>query len=200
VQKQSPIVFLAACALALLIPSMAAAQGQPGNVPAQVQQAEDDAERLVERFGIGVEGGVGLDPELVVFGGHATFGPLFTPDLGFRPGIEFGIGEVTTTLAINLDFLYRFPGSTTQTRWMGYVGAGPAFGLSHQGFETEDTDNVEIDGVEIDGRNRFDFSDTDFNGGVNFIAGARNQNGVFFEIRATAYGVSNVRLIGGFDF
>jgi hypothetical protein len=83
---------------------------------------------------------------------------------------------------------------------MGYVGAGPAFGLSHQGFETEDTDNVEIDGVEIDGRNRFDFSDTDFNGGVNFIAGARNQNGVFFEIRATAYGVSNVRLIGGFDF
>ena len=199
-QKQSPVVILASCALALLIPSVAAAQGQPGNVPAQVQQAEDDAERLVERFGIGVEGGVGLDPELVVFGGHATFGPLFTPDLGFRPGIEFGIGEVTTTLAINLDFLYRFPGSTTQTRWMGYVGAGPAFGLSHQGFETEDTDNVEVDGVEIDGRNRFDFSDTDFNGGVNFIAGARSQGGVFFEIRATAYGVSNVRLIGGFDF
>jgi hypothetical protein len=201
VQKQSPIVVLASCALALLVPSVAVAQsGQPGNVPAPVQQAEDDVERVVERFGIGVEGGVGLDPELVVFGGHATFGPLFTPDLGFRPGIEFGIGEVTTTLAINLDFLYRFPGSTTQTRWMGYVGAGPAFGLSHQGFETEDVDNVEVDGVDVEGRNRFDFSDTDFNGGVNFIAGARNQNGVFFEIRATAYGVSNVRLIGGFDF
>jgi hypothetical protein len=186
----------------VLVPSTAAAQGggQQGNVPAPVQEAEADVERVVERFGIGVQGGVGLDPELVVFGGHATFGPIFSPDLGFRPGIEFGVGEVTTTMAINLDFLYRFPGATTGTRWMPYVGVGPAFGLSHRGFETENLDNAEVDGVDLDNRNRFDFSDTDFDGGVNFIAGARNQGGLFFEVRATAYGVSNVRLLAGYNF
>lgn len=195
-------VLAAALAVAVIVPSTVAAQGggQPGNVPAQVQQAEDDVERVVERFGIGVQGGVGLDPELVVFGAHATFGPIFSPDLGFRPGIEFGLGEVTTTMAINLDFLYRFPGATTGTRWMPYVGVGPAFGLSHQGFETENLDNAEVDGVDLDTRNRFDFSDTDFDGGVNFIAGARNQGGLFFEVRATAYGVSNVRLLAGYNF
>ena len=39
-----------------------------------------------------------------------------------------------------------------------------------------------------DDRNRFDFGDTDFNSGFNFIAGARSQGGVFFEMRATAGG------------
>ena len=44
------------------------------------------------------------------------------------------------------------------------------------------------------------FSDTDFNGGVNFIVGMRRQNGAFFEMRATAWGVSNIRLLAGFNF
>jgi hypothetical protein len=72
---------------------------------------------------------------------------------------------------------------------MPYVGAGPNFGLSHRGFETDDDDT-----------GRFDFGDTDFNGGLNFIAGARSQRGVFFELKATAYGVSNIRLMAGFNF
>jgi hypothetical protein len=51
-----------------------------------------------------------------------------------------------------------------------YVGAGPTFGLSHRGFETDDVDKV--NGVDDeDSPNRFDFSDTDFNGGMNFIVG-----------------------------
>jgi hypothetical protein len=62
------------------------------------------------------------------------------------------------------------------------------------GFDSADEDD---DGED---RNRFDFSDTDFEGGVNFIAGARNRNGVFVEMKATAYGVSNVRLVVGFNF
>ena len=71
------------------------------------------------------------------------------------------------------------------------MGAGPNFALSHRGFESDESD---------DGRNRFDFSDTDFEGGFNFIAGARNRNGMFLEMKATAYGVSNVRLLAGFNF
>jgi hypothetical protein len=162
-------------------------QQQP-NVPQPARQAEDTVERTVRRFRIGVEGGVGLDPELIEFGGHAAFGPIFIPAIEFRPGVEFGIGEVTTVFAINLDVLYLLPG-TAGTRWRPYGGAGPNFTLSHQSFSAT-TDN----------NNRFDFSDTSFNDGFNFIAGVRNRNGAFFEMKATVYGVNNVRLLGGFNF
>ena len=225
-KKVSLVNVLAFSAAVLLIPHAASAQQaqqaqqnrdertassgpraneQQSNVPAEARQAEDAVERVIDRFRIGIEGGVGLDPELIEFGAHAAFAPIFSRDFEFRPGVEFGFGEVTTLFAINLDVLYFLPGATRGTQWMPYVGAGPSFGLSHRGFETDDgdSDNVDVNGVPIDGdndRNRFDFSDTDFNGGMNFIAGARNQSGVFFEMKATAYGVSNIRFLAGFNF
>ena len=168
-------------------------QQPTGNVPAQAQRAEATVERTVKRFGVGVEGGVGLDPEVIMFGGHAAFAPIFHRDIEFRPGIEFGVGELTTLFGINLDVLYMFPGTTRQTRWMPYIGAGPNFSLSHLRF---DSDKVDDD----DDVNRFDFSDTDFSTGFNFIAGARAQSGVFFELKATAYGVTNIRLLAGYNF
>ena len=169
------------------------AQQPPSNVPAEVRQAEDAVERAAKRFRIGIEGGVGVDPELIMFGVHGAFAPIFTPRLEFRPGVEAGIGELTTTFGINLDFLYRLPGTAGGRGWSAYVGAGPNFALSHRSFE-EDAD------IEDDDPNRFDFSDTDFEGGMNFIAGARHRNGMFLELKATAYGVSNVRLLAGFNF
>jgi hypothetical protein len=205
----SPIVFAAAM---LLLPAAAAAQSgsgqasasaassaqRPGdqqpNVPAEARQAQDAVERAVERFRIGVDGGVGLDPEIIDFGAHATFAPIFSRNIEFRPGIEFGVGELTTLFGINLDVLYTLPGATRNTRWMPYIGAGPNFGLSHRGIEIIDEEE------DDDDPNRFDFGDTDFNGGFNFIAGARNPNGVFFELKATAYGVSNIKLMAGFNF
>ena len=36
--------------------------------------------------------------------------------------------------------------------------------------------------------------------GMNFIVGMRKRSGVFFEMRATAWGVSNIRLLAGFSF
>jgi hypothetical protein len=160
------------------------------NVPPKAQEAEGTVERAVKRFGIGVEAGIALDPELIDFGAHGTFGPIFHRNVEFRPGIEFGVGELTTTFGINLDVLYTLPGATRQTRWMPYVGAGPNFSLSHRGFESDSTNPT----------NRFNFSDTSFDAGLNFIAGARNRNGMFLEMRATAYGVANVRLLAGFNF
>jgi hypothetical protein len=160
------------------------------NVPPKAQNAEGAVERVVKRFGIGVEGGIALDPELIAFGAHATFGPIFRPNLQFRPGVEFGLGEVTTAFGINLDVLYTLPGASGQARWRPYVGAGPNFSLSHRGFDST---------IDEDG-NRFDFGDTDFEAGFNFIAGVRNPNRTFLEMRATAYGVSNVRLLVGFAF
>lgn len=164
---------------------------QQSNVPAEARQAEDAAERTARRFRIGLEGGVGLDPELIMFGAHGAFGPLFTRNIEFRPGVEFGIGEVTTTFGVNLDLLYTLPGGPRGAGWTPYIGAGPNFALSHRGIDADELD---------DDRNRFDFSDTDFEGGVNFIAGARRHNGMFLEMKATAYGVSNVRLLVGFNF
>ena len=176
-------------------PASVAAQSAGGqsNVPAAAQDAEDAVERAVRRFRIGIEGGVGLDPELIMFGAHGAFAPIFTRAFEFRPGVEFGVGELTTLFGINLDVLYMLPGATGRTRWSPYVGAGPNFSLSHRGFDSDQQD-------EVDTRNRFDFGDTDFEGGFNFIAGARSRGGTFFELKATAYGVANVRLLGGFNF
>ena len=151
-----------------------AAVDQQSNVPADARQAEDAVERAVRRFRIGAEGGVGLDPELIMFGAHGTFGPLFRRNVEFRPGIEIGIGEVTTTFGVNLDVLYTLPGGARGAGWSPYVGAGPNFALSHRGFESDESE---------DDQNRFDFSDTDFEGGLNFIAGARRRNGMFLEMK-----------------
>jgi hypothetical protein len=199
----SAIVLLAPCLVLAQTPGAESAPVAPfsapvvalqqGNVPADVQRANDDVERTVRRLRIGVQGGVGVDPELLMFGAHGAFGPLFRRGVDFRPGIEFGVGELTTMFGINLDVLYTLPGLARDSRWTPYVGAGPNFALSHQGLDSDEVD-------DDDQRNRFDFSDTDFDGGFNFIAGARHRNGMFLEMKATAYGVSNVRLLVGFNF
>jgi hypothetical protein len=217
-------VLMAAAAALLLVPYTAVAQqttdtaqraaaarvsADQQNVPQPVQGAAAATERTARRFGVGVEGGIALDPELIEFGGHATFGPVFRSSVTFRPGIEFGLGEVTTLFGVNLDVLYELPGSDGGTRWSPYVGAGPNFTLSHRGFGTDEVDKVNTGTTTTTttttaatgtDTGRFDFSDTDFSGGFNFIAGARNQNGLFVEMKATAWGVSNVRLLAGFTF
>ena len=55
-------------------------------------------------------GGVGIDPELIAFGAHGTFGPVFARNLAFRPGIEVGTGEITTFLGVNIYFRLLVPG------------------------------------------------------------------------------------------
>jgi hypothetical protein len=176
------------------------ADSQQTNVPQSVRQAEGTVERAARRFRVGVDAGVGLDPELLMFGGHGAFGPIFNPNIEVRPGVEFGLGEVTTLFGINVDVLYHLPGVARDSRWMPYVGAGPNFALSHRAFDPEDEDLGDDDDDEDDSPNRFDFSDTDFVSGFNFFAGARNANGMFLEFKSTAYGVSNIRFLVGYKF
>jgi hypothetical protein len=85
-------------AVCLLSPGALFAQQ---NVPPAAQRTEAEVENAGRRFGGGVQGGVGLDPEIINVGAHATFGPVFRPTLQLRPGIEFGLGEVTTTGAVS---------------------------------------------------------------------------------------------------
>jgi len=169
----------------------AEAQAEPA-VPQQVQQLATRIERQARRYRAGVQGGVALDPELISVDAFATFGPFFSRNLNLRPNMEFAFGELTTLFGIHLDALYMLPGVTRSIRWAPYVGAGPSFTFSHRGFEETDVDGNEV--------NRFDFDDYDWHNGVNFIVGARNPNGVFFEMKSTAWGAANVRVLGGFEF
>ncbi len=180
--------FLAVAVLVSVFPVAAYAQG---NVPAGAQRAEGDVERTVKRFGIGAEGGVGLNPELIDIGVHGTFGPIFTRAVQFRPEFEVGLGELTTLFGINLDVTYTFAGTARESRWTPYVGAGPNFILSHTGVSNSDIPNE---------NSRFNFGDTSFKPGFDFIAGARTRSGVFVEMNASAFGITNVRLLAGFNF
>jgi hypothetical protein len=145
-------------------------------------------ERTVRRFGIGFETGVALDPELVSVGAHGTLGPIFHPNVSFRPAVELALGELTTLFAMHFDVIYVIPGVTRQTRWAPYIGAGPNVAFTHRGFEGD-----------VDGQ-RFDFGDFEADSGFNFIVGMRSQSGLFFQMKATASGAANVRLQAGYTF
>jgi hypothetical protein len=168
-------------------PTATGGTGDP--VPAEVRAMEVVVERQLRRYNAGVAAGVSVQPELIIVGAHATFERIFRRPVSFRPSLQFGFGELTTMAAIDLDVLYTFPGATRRTRWAPYVGAGPTFAFRHRSLEGEDDDG-----------NRFDFGDSDDEIGVNFIVGMRNRNGTFFEMKATASGISDVRLLAGVTF
>jgi hypothetical protein len=120
-------------------PTTSAPASEP--LPPEVQRLETQIEREVKRYRVGVEAGAGFGPELLSVGAHAAFGPIFNPNITFRPGVQIAVGEVTTLLALNLDVLYRLAGATRQTKWAPYIGAGPNFSFSHQSFQSTQDGN-----------------------------------------------------------
>lgn len=155
-------------------------------VPATVRKLERDIARQVRRFGGGIRGGVGLDPELLSVGVHARVGPFFQDDVWFRPNLEFAYGEVTTMVALHLEGVYTLPIVSADSRWSPYVGAGPALTFSRRSFEDEDED--------------VDVSDFDLDAGFNILAGIEHRSGLFLELKGTAYAVPVVRMLVGFSF
>ena len=108
------------------------------------QQVESAVTGAIDKFRIGFVFGVGLDPELIDIGAHGAFGPFFSESLEFRPGIEFGFGEVTTIFGINLDAIFMLGDATDKSRWVPYVGGGPNFSIRNRGF-TESAEDTEED-------------------------------------------------------
>ena len=52
--------------------------------------------------------GVVFDRELIDFGAHGAFAPpVLHPNVEFRPGIELGVGEVTTLFGTTYAIAYR---------------------------------------------------------------------------------------------
>jgi len=120
----------------------------------------------------GVQGGMSVDPDQVYFGGHLRSAPL-VDRLRFRPSVDIGIGEDITMVAFNLDFTYGFP---ARGPWNLYVGAGPSVNFRHN------------DGGSNTGA------------GFNFIIGAQQTGGLFFEAKIGAGDAANLKLGVGYTF
>jgi len=167
----------------------APAQAQP--IPPAVRDLERDIKRQARRWRLGVRAGVGLDPELILFGVHSQLGPIFHRDVFFRPNAEFAFGEVTDLIALNLEAIYRLPVSSRRGNWSAYLGAGPALTFLHQSFQSQTGQ----------GRN-IEFGNFDFDAGFNILTGVQFRRGTFFEVKTSLYSrpAPTLRLILGYNF
>jgi hypothetical protein len=162
---------------------------EPDAIPEQIRSLERDIERSVKRYGLGVHGGLALDPELVLVGVHANLGSIFADRLTVRPGAEFAWGEVTNMFALNLEASYRLPISPPRGRWSAYIGGGPAFLFASRNFSAAEEGDREIN-----------FDDLDFQAGLNLFSGVEFRSGLFMEAKTTVYASPHLRLIIGYNF
>ena len=145
-------------------------------IPQSVHNVESELKRDARRWRLGARAGVGLDPELVLFGLHSQMGPVFSRNIFFRPNADFEWGEVTDMVALNLEGAYRFPTAMRGGEWAPYVGAGPSLNFIHRSFQTQ----------AGQGRN-ISFGNFDYETGFNIFMGAQNRHGTFFEIKTSLY-------------
>jgi hypothetical protein len=144
----------------------------------------------IGRARVGVRAGIALDPELVVFGGQAQFGPIFK-QLWFRPSGEFEFGEVTKIVNANGDGIFFIPsaGVGQKGHMNVYVGGGVGFNLTRRNFNgfPDQPNNVFPDNWSAEF-------------GMNLIVGAMKDNGLFAELRSTVWMEPTVRLYVGYVF
>lgn len=122
----------------------------------------------------GVQGGGSFDDGFnqIFFGGHVETAPLVNR-LRFRPGLDVGLGDDATLLAFNFDFTYTFP---SRSPWNLYAGGGPAINW----INTDRSDDTE--------------------GGFNLLVGAKNRDGLFFELRLGLVDSPDVKFGVGYTF
>lgn len=143
----------------------AGAQGTPAG-PVNPTSLKIEAE--ARKLHIGGRLGFGLDPELVLFGPEARFGPFFSSRLMFQPNLEFGFGELTDMYAVNGDVAFHF--TKTHNDWIPYAGLGPSFNFVNRAASNGETS----------------FSDFHFNTGLNIFAGAQ-KNKMFVEMKTNLW-------------
>jgi hypothetical protein len=161
------------------------------NVPASVRNLEQDIQRQASRYRLGIRTGATLDQELFEIGAHGQIGPFFRDAVWARPNIEFGFGEVTTLIALNLEGIYRVPITDRASRWAVFFGGGPGFNFYDRGFEDEDV------GI---GEEPTRFDDFDFDVGLNLLMGVQTRGGTFFELKTGIYAKPTLRFIIGYNF
>jgi hypothetical protein len=145
-------------------------------LPPKVQNVANEIQHEARRWRLGVRAGVGLDPELMMFGVHSQMGPIFSRNVFFRPSADFEWGEITDMVALNLEGVYRMPTTMRRGRWAPYVGGGPALNFIHQSFQAK----------AGQGRN-ISFGNFDYETGFNLLMGFENRHGTFFEVKTSLY-------------
>jgi hypothetical protein len=160
-------------------------------IPPSVRNVENQIQHDARRWRLGVRAGVGLDPELVMFGIHSQMGPLFSRNVFFRPNADFEWGEITDMVALNLEAVYRIPTTTRGGLWAPYIGAGPSLNFIHQSFQTQPGESRNIS-----------FTNFDYETGFNILMGLQNRHGTFFEVKTSLYSAPApvLRLILGRNF
>ncbi len=129
-----------------------------------------------EAQGPGVRGGVSIDPDQFYFGAHYETGAL-VDRVYFRPNLEAGLGDDLTTIALNFDFLYKFP---ARNDWRIYAGAGPA--INFYRFDRAGDD------------------DTESEPGLNFLFGVEHDSGLLFEFKIGAIDSPELKFGVGWTF
>jgi hypothetical protein len=155
-------------------PNVSARKAAP--LPQSVQNAEGQIQHEARRWRLGARAGIGLDPELVMFGVDSQVGPIFSRNVFFRPNADFEWGEVTDMVALNLEAVYRIPHTTRSGVWAPYVGAGPSLNFIHQSFQTTSGQSRDIS-----------FGNFDYETGFNILMGVQNRHGTFFELKTSLY-------------
>jgi hypothetical protein len=170
-------------------PNSSARQAAP--IPPSVRNVENQIQHEARRWRLGVRAGMGLDPELILFGIHSQMGPIFSRSVFFRPNADFEWGEITDMVALNLEAVYRMQTTTRNGSWAPYVGAGPSLNFIHQSFQTQ----------AGQGRN-ISFGNFDYETGFNILMGIQNRHGTFFEVKTSLYSepAPVLRLILGRNF
>ncbi|HEY1579183.1 MAG TPA: hypothetical protein VGF82_19100 [Terracidiphilus sp.] len=145
-------------------------------IPPPVRNVETQIEHETRRWRLGARAGVGLNPELILFGIHSQMGPIFSRNVFFRPNADFEWGEITDMVALNLEAVYRFPHAARRGQWAPYVGAGPSLNFIHQSFKTQASQQRNIS-----------FGNFDYETGFNILMGFQNRHGTFFEAKTSLY-------------
>ena len=122
----------------------------------------------------GVRAGVSGDPDQFFFGLHYESTEL-VERVHFKPNLEVGVGNDQTVVAVNLEFVGKFP--IQREPWTVYVGAGPA---------------LVIDKINNAG--------TDTGGGFNILLGIEHQHGLFTELKVGMIDSPSVRFAVGYVF
>jgi hypothetical protein len=126
-----------------------------------------------EAQGPGVRAGVSVDPDQFYVGGHYETSPL-VDRLYFRPNLEVGFGDDVTTVAVNLEAVYKIALKGRGSNAF-YMGGGPAINIY-------DTDGG---------------SDTE--GGLNLLAGL--EFGKFFvEVKGGVFDSPDLKVGVGYTF
>jgi hypothetical protein len=123
----------------------------------------------------GVRAGASVDPDQFYFGGHIETGAI-VDRVHLRPNLEIGVGDEVTTLAVNIEGVYKIP--LRRSPWTVYLGGGPAI-------------------------NYYNFSNdrgSDTRGGLNLLAGLENDRGLFFEVKGGLWDSPDLKFGIGYTF